>query len=316
MIFRRNVLILHQGALGDFVTSWPLAMAMGRMFPQSRIIYITSREKGRLAERAVRVEAGDTEDGWHMLFAESPKVPESVAKLLAGAHTIFSFISQPGDVVSRNLQGIAPHANRFDMTTNATPGSGHVSQRLVDDLKPLPAAAEAVRQMLRSIADRGLGTHRPVGRTVTLHPGSGADRKNWPAERFLELAAALRNAGHDIFTVLGEVEQEKWSPELIARFEAAGRVVTPKTFVDLYEELIRTAAFIGNDSGPGHLAGIIGVPTVSIFGSSDPASWHPLGPRTAVVHRDSLDGVQVADVLEALRGVGAVTQGEALRSVS
>ena len=197
MLIRRNVLILHQGALGDFVLTLPLALAMGRMFPQSRIIYITSHDKGKLAERAVRVEAGDIEAGWHALFEDSCIPPESVAKLLNGAHTIFSFISEPGDVVSRNLSTLAPHANRFDMRTSKTPGTGHVSEWMVDDLKAIPAAAEAVRQMLRSIADRGLGTHRPIGRSVLLHPGSGADRKNWPVERYLELAAALKHGGNE-----------------------------------------------------------------------------------------------------------------------
>lgn len=46
----RNVLIFHAGALGDFVRSWPLGLALGRLYPQSRVIYITHRQKGQLAE--------------------------------------------------------------------------------------------------------------------------------------------------------------------------------------------------------------------------------------------------------------------------
>jgi ADP-heptose:LPS heptosyltransferase len=307
MIFRRNVLILHQGALGDFIVTWPLAMAMGRMFPQSRIIYISPREKGRLAEKAIRVESGDIESGWHALFAESPTVPESVGKLLAGAHTIFSFISQPDDLVSRNLATIAPHAKLLCMTTRTSPASGHASQWLVDDLYSLAGAAEAVRQMLRSIADRGLGTHRPTDTTVVLHPGSGADSKNWPAGRFLGLASALRAGGHSIRTILGEVELEKWPTDVIRKFESVGPVVRPAKYVELYDELTKAALFVGNDSGPGHLAGIIGVPTVSLFGPSDPTVWRPLGPRTAVVKQESIGAIQVADVMAAIQSLGPLT---------
>ena len=50
-LIRRNVLIFHAGALGDFVLSWPLVMALGRLHPQSRIIVVTHASKGRLPGR-------------------------------------------------------------------------------------------------------------------------------------------------------------------------------------------------------------------------------------------------------------------------
>ena len=48
-MLRRNVLIFHQGALGDFVLTWPLAMALSRLFPQSRVMYVAASQKGALA---------------------------------------------------------------------------------------------------------------------------------------------------------------------------------------------------------------------------------------------------------------------------
>src|SRR5688500_10724765 len=64
-MLRRNVLIFHAGALGDFVLSWPLALALGRLYPQSRVIYVTAGQKGALAERVLRVDSTDIESGWH-----------------------------------------------------------------------------------------------------------------------------------------------------------------------------------------------------------------------------------------------------------
>src|ERR1700678_801872 len=60
-MLRRNVLIFHSGALGDFVLSWPLALALGRLYPQSRIIYVAPASKGKLAERVLRIESVDGE---------------------------------------------------------------------------------------------------------------------------------------------------------------------------------------------------------------------------------------------------------------
>src|SRR5215218_3686549 len=94
-ILRRNVLILHAGALGDFVLSWPLVLALGRLHPQSRIIVVTHASKGALAESALRVESADVEQGWHGLFGageDAVALAERAAKLVEGAHAIYSFV--------------------------------------------------------------------------------------------------------------------------------------------------------------------------------------------------------------------------------
>ncbi len=290
MIFRRNVLILHQGALGDFVLTWPLAMAMGRMFPQSRIMYVSPSSKGKLAERAIRVESADSEAGWHALFATSPNVPQPVVNLLAGAHTIFSYVLRSNDTFDHNLHDIAPHAKIYTMSTRDHAGPGHAAEWAVDDLRFFPAAAEGVRQMLRSIADRGVGVHRVPGNAVVIHPGSGGDSKNWPAERYIELAGLIRSAGRVVKFVLGEVELERWPDELISKLAAAGDVVRPANYVELFDLLRGSSAFIGNDSGPGHLAAISGVPTVTLFVDSDADIWHPIGPV-----RQSMTGIFTTD---------------------
>ena len=52
-MFARNILIFHSGALGDFVQTWPLGLALGRLYPQSRVIFVTQKQKGLLAEKAL-----------------------------------------------------------------------------------------------------------------------------------------------------------------------------------------------------------------------------------------------------------------------
>jgi ADP-heptose:LPS heptosyltransferase len=75
--------------------------------------------------------------------------------------------------------------------------------------------------------------------------------------------------------------------------------VRPASYLDLLEEIASADAFVGNDSGPGHLAASIGVPTISIFGSS-PENWKPLGPRTTVVSDTSLEAISVDRVAAAV----------------
>jgi ADP-heptose:LPS heptosyltransferase len=69
----------------------------------------------------------------------------------------------------------------------------------------------------------------------------------------------------------------------------------PATYLDLLNQIVSGSVFIGNDSGPAHLAGIIGVPTIALFGT-DPQRWKPMGPKVNVIHKEPLDSITVHDV--------------------
>src|SRR5439155_15185367 len=88
---RRNILIFHQAALGDFVITWPLALALSRIFPQSRVIYVTASSKGKLAEKVLGVESLDAERGWHHLYSNGADLSDANRKAIANAHLIVSF---------------------------------------------------------------------------------------------------------------------------------------------------------------------------------------------------------------------------------
>ena len=228
MLPRRNVLVFHSGALGDFVLTWPLAVALGRLFPQSRVFYVTQRQKGLLAERVLRVESVDGEGGWHHLFAESPNLPEPAANLLAPAHAVFTFVAGPDSVWTRNVARVAPEAQVVSLSQQP-PGdfAGHVADYLVQQLKPWPIYEQAVAQILRSVENRGISTAVSIGDVPVLHPGSGSPHKCWPAERFLQLARRLAERGPRPRIVLGEVEAETWPAAQIEAFAAAGELHRP-----------------------------------------------------------------------------------------
>src|SRR5215213_3409689 len=181
----RNILVFHAGALGDFVVTWPLALALARLHPQSRIFYVTQRGKGALAERVLRVESADAESGWHPLYASGGAgLGETQSRLLTGAHSVISFVAGREDVWTANVRRLAPAAELLPMTVSPPADfAGHVTDHLLSQLGAWPAAQATLVQLLRSIASRGL----PAGPAaagaagaVVIHPGSGAARKCWP----------------------------------------------------------------------------------------------------------------------------------------
>jgi heptosyltransferase-3 len=298
---RRNVLIFHSGALGDFILSWPLALAFGRVFAQSRIFYVAQKGKGQLAERALRLESVDVENGWHGLFgADAPHLPPAAEKLLAGAHAVASFVADdPASPWVRNVRALAPHADVVPLAAHPPADyAGHHTDFLLEQLRPAVIWQQAVGQMLASVRQRGLGVTATPGGPVVIHPGGSSPAKCWPIDRFVELASRLRAAGRQVRFVIGEVEAERWPAEHVTRLAAAGEVRTPETPSALMDCLLGAAAFVGNDSGPGHLAGILGLPTVSLFGPTDPARWKPVGPNVITLRAEPIAALTV-DAVEA-----------------
>ncbi len=302
MALRRNILLFHQGALGDFVVTWPVALGLARVYAQSRLFYVTHSEKGKLADKVLRVEWADAEAGWNGLFGPAgsqPALPEVSAKLLAGAQMVVGFLSGSSKAWADNVRRLAPEANV--LVINPTPPDewkGHATEYQLEQLLPWPAAHAAAEQMLRSDHTRGVSVQRPNPPTRTvIHPGSGSPLKNWPVERYLELAGILSGQGHDVRILIGEVEQERWTPDVLARLSAVGSLARPATYLELLAELQPARVFIGNDSGPGHLAGILGVPTLSLFGPTDPARWKPLGPHVRTIRREPMDDLDVRSAL-------------------
>ena len=300
-MLRRNVLILHAGALGDFVLAWPLVMALGRIHPQSRIIVVTHASKGSLVEAALRVESADIEHGWHSVYAEGGASPtdDRVTRLLAGAHSIYSFVSAPADAATDNLRRLAGGEAPVVPLAPRPPAdfTRHATDYLADQLKPVPTVHAAVQQMIKSIATRGISAGRSALGDVVVHPGSGSPDKCWPLERFAKLIEKLRHKHRTLRVLLGEAELERFKPAEIATLESAGAEVRkPASYLALFNELRTASLFIGHDSGPSHLAGVMGVPTVAVFGPTDPAVWKPLGPHVSVVRGQPLDKLSVTDV--------------------
>jgi ADP-heptose:LPS heptosyltransferase len=149
-------------------------------------------------------------------------------------------------------------------------------------------------------------------RPVAIHPGSGGRRKCWPARLFAELATRL---DAPVLLVEGPADSTACHEfaEVVAPSVPIIRV-TGESLPRLAALLAESRGYFGNDSGVSHLAAALGVPTVAVFGPTDPAVWAPLGPKVSVVApRGDAPWPTVDDVLTALRkllgdgtpGVGA-----------
>ena len=113
---------------------------------------------------------------------------------------------------------------------------------------------------------------RPPDGAVLVHSGAGQPVRVWPLERYRRLVAHLRAQNHRVL-VACDADQRAWWLQA-----GESRVVTPGSVNELLALLDQAGAFIGNDSGPGHLAAFCGVPTFTLFGPQLPEWFAPLHP--------------------------------------
>ncbi len=114
-----------------------------------------------------------------------------------------------------------------------------------------------------------------------LNPGAGWGAKQWPAERYGEVARQLAKNGFKTLVNYGPGEED------LARAVETASSGTAETFTGSLTQLIaltrRAGLFVGGDTGPMHLAAALGVPVVAIFGPTDPARNGPFGTKSIVL---------------------------------
>ena len=108
---------------------------------------------------------------------------------------------------------------------------------------------------------------------VVIHPASVMATKRWEAERFGKVARSVAQRNFRVVMVAGPGE-ESFAGR--AAREINGALIMLGLGIPELAELIRGARlYIGNDSGPMHLAAAVGTPTIAVWGSSDSRRWHP-----------------------------------------
>jgi heptosyltransferase III len=134
----------------------------------------------------------------------------------------------------------------------------------------------------------------PIAPYAVIHPLAALPAKTWPAERFLEVADYLKRS-FELNPVFIGGAGENLSD--FARWQTL-----PGAPLEEIKSLIAGAAlFVGNDSGPAHMAAAFGIPVVVVFGTSDPAVWAPWRTQAEVLAGPSgIHSVDVRQVIEAL----------------
>jgi heptosyltransferase III len=232
------------------------------------------------------------------------------ASELGPLHAAIAWCADPDGILETNLHRLRAQQVVVAPSRPAETTPLHVADHLLATLRPLGIgthhATTAFRfdwpeEVSRMAADH-LDTLGLADRHfVAVHPGSGSLAKNWPAEHAAAVIRGISAMPERSCLVVAGPADGAMLDRLVPPLDPPTPIARDLPLAVLGALLERADAYLGNDSGPTHLAAMLGVPTLALFGPTDPARWAPRGRRVRVLRHEPLGDLTPTVVLTALR---------------
>ena len=313
----KRILAIKLDHIGDFLTALPAIRQLALRFPAAKIDLLAPAATAELARHEPAIAETIVFDFFHAQSGRGQKGLGDAefqalrARLAPAAYDLaIDLRMQPETRVVMPYTGAAflagyDHANRFGFLDVALEWEGdaqlvqkraHVSERLVQmvsavedacrDTPVLPGPAVLAPASVPALAALPAAfLARPL---VCVHPGVGNPVRQWPPAHYAALIDLL--AGHGLHAVLvGGPDEAPIAEEVLRRITVPGTadsLVGQVKLAELASVMRACVLFVGNNSGPQHLAASLGIPAVGIHsGVVDAAEWAPQGAQALAIRR-------------------------------
>ena len=293
----QRALVIRGGALGDFLLTLPVFHALRGATEHLEILaypqFAELAQKARLVDAARSIEYGPLA----AFFARGAVQDPELREYFASFDFVLSYLYDPDEIFAGNLREAG--VRRLAVGPHRPSGQSHASDELVAPLEQhrIPLVARAA--MLAIEGDQ------PSDTLVAIHPGSGSAAKNWAAENWLALAGDILDTAPQLRLAIIGGEADRGALEALAplRENARAEFWENLPLSSLAMRLAAARAYLGHDTGISHLAAALGVPSLLLFGPTDPAVWAPRQSNVAVLRAPDHDlgRLDLSTVLAAAR---------------
>ena len=310
----QRLLIVRLGAMGDIVHTLPAAAALRGAFPEAVLGWVveerwaellctlpTARAGARSRQRPLVDHLHVVDTGkWRrapLAFHTWIEISSVLSELRAqkyevavdfqgavrsaliarwsGAPVIFGAVQPRENVASMFYTRQVMVRGAHIVEQNLSLAEAVAQRRLNLPGVELPCDEAAQKRYEGRLLEEG------IREFVVMNPGAGWGAKQWPAERYGEVAKQLEEDGRAVLINFGPGEDGLAAAVETASGGAASRAQGSLT--ELMALTRRARLFIGGDTGPMHLAAALGIPVVGIFGPTNPARNGPFGTRSIVL---------------------------------
>lgn len=278
----KRFLLVSTTGLGDTLWATPAIKALRETFPSSFIAVLTSSTGKAVLKHNRRLDAIFTLQApilfslislyfrlkalkiTHVItFHTSQRLVLPFVALLGAEHIIGSYGINKGldDLLTRVVEHGSVHEIERRLELVAVVGA-----HTLDPSLELFVGDEDEKVVLNLISG-----YRPL---IVMHPGAKDRFKQWPPEHFIALGQRLVGSGGFRILVTGS-QGEKELVEQIASQIPGAQPVLSLTVTQLGALLKRVSLFVGNDTGPMHVALSQHTPTIGLFAPTNPLRCGP-----------------------------------------
>jgi len=294
-----TVAVLHMLALGEGVFALPLLHALKHADPPWRTVCVARADVGEilgasgLADRVLlRNHPPGVRGAWRLVRELRRERPQACLALATSAgNTLLAWLSGARQRIGYDyahlaglLETVPFEGGGVENYLSLLPRLG-VARTISSYVGLLRVPAEAQGKADALLREVGCG---PGGTFVALAPiSTGKQReKAYPAERWAQVCAALRDRGVPVVLVGTEADREAHESMLARGVAPAASLAGRTPPLVLAGVLRRAACVVGIDTGPIHVAAAVGTRCVVLFGSSDPRRTAPCGGGHVILYRD------------------------------
>lgn len=272
-----RLLVRSSNWLGDAVMNIPAVEACKSARPDLRLIVLTPAKLAPLWRRVACVD-----DVIELQPKESPlslrrRVREEFDAAILFPNSLRTALEAKALGV-RRIVGYPGHGRRWllDAVPNFAPETtGHHAERY---LRLVEFFGAPKAEKTASFARRLKNVHGAIPRIGVCPGAEYGPAKRWPAENFTETMRAFHAQTPSEFVIFGVAGDAPAAEAIAGKLPFPVRNLAGRTTLDqLVDKLAACDALLTNDTGTMHLAAFLGVPTVAVFGSTEPALTGPLG---------------------------------------
>jgi heptosyltransferase I len=294
-----RICLLRLSALGDLVQTVPVAQALRRVYPGARLTWVTSPAGAQLLRGIPDIDwiEVDRKDGWRAYRDLARRLAGQDFDLLLDLHPTFRANLLVPLIPARIKLGYdwarSREGNWFLTNAKLPPAPPqHAQEGFLDFARylgitpqpsdwTLPVLPEAV-----AAAEKWLGP-RGQQRWLIIHPAASNQPKTWLAERYAAVADFARQRGLAVALTGGGGAAEQQLVALVAA-QCQGPVLNLAGRLDLQQMLAvlgQADVVISPDTGPAHMAAILGTPVIGLYASTNPGRYGPYQCLQYVVNR-------------------------------
>jgi len=289
------LLIFHPGALGDGLLALPALRVLRAKFPGHRMIWFGHKELGDVFVDAREVHQAYSFDRFNFLAYDRAKdlKQELFLSLFDRCERAVGWMEDSDGIWGRWFKVVG--IKNFILRSPHDPSllQDHMADRYVETLQPWFNTQQAFNQLEKNVHEEHLlvfrqskmmGQSSGTERLIILHPGSGSIHKCAPPDLLAQMVNGLMAQPHRrVCLVGGPADTDSLRKVQGLLNDRNLTIFEGLDLLSVGQYLQQADLFIGHDSGLSHLATRLGVPSILLFGPTDPAKWAPRGKHVAVI---------------------------------